>query len=214
MIRKRSTSGMARDSILDHGFHSHSYHRHFEDYVERVRTDCSGTKKIIRTYIGNYYRNNLTKRQALGVKAGYAALYVLTVILFLKAGAAPVISNTKWYVALPEVLNLLVLLWLLKTMIYYATARKELTIGEYRNTSRSLLRTTLAAAISFGATLAGLLLSARTVPGGWNTKDIWVCAAEILICGICMLAVFMIEKRIKYKKQSKDVEVHEDDSYM
>ena len=44
---------MARDSIMDHGFHSHSYHKHFEDYVERVQIDSRGTKKIIRTYIGN-----------------------------------------------------------------------------------------------------------------------------------------------------------------
>ena len=205
---------MARDSIMDHGFHSHSYHKHFEDYVERVQIDSRGTKKIIRTYIGNYYRNNLTKRLSLGIKAVYLALYLLTVVLFLKAGTAPVMSNTKWYVVLPEFLNLLVLLWLLKTMIYYATAGKALTVGEYRYTSRSLLHTTLAAAISFGATLMGILVSAHAVPGGRNMKDIRICAAEILICGICMLAVYVTEKRIKYQQQSEAVEVHEDDSYM
>lgn len=79
MRRKNKKTGVNRDTMMDHGYHSHFYHTFFEDYVERARTDNKGTKRVIRTYIGDYYYSSLTVLQRRGVKTAYILLFCLTV---------------------------------------------------------------------------------------------------------------------------------------
>lgn len=144
---------------MDHGYHSHFYHTFFEDYVERARTDNKGTKRVIRTYIGDYYYSCLTVLQRRGVKTAYILLFCLTVFFYLKAAGMPVESNFQWYVTVPEAIDLFLMLWFLKTIIYYVTAKKEMTIGEYKSTSKALMQISAVSAAGFGLTAAVLLVS-------------------------------------------------------
>ncbi len=214
MRRKNKKTGVNRDTMMDHGYHSHFYHTFFEDYVERARTDNKGTKRVIRTYIGDYYYSSLTVLQRRGVKTAYILLFCFTVFFYLKAAGMPVESNFQWYVTVPEAIDLFLMLWFLKTIIYYVTAKKEMTIGEYKSTSKALMQISAVSAAGFGLTAAVLLVSLFRLQKTAETGAILLCAADMLLCGVCMAAVFVMEKTMRYTKRAAAVKPQADDSYM
>lgn len=179
----------------DQGFHSWSYHRHFEDHEEKIRIDSRGKRRIERVYTGTCYRRAMSGTQDCMVKTGHLFLYVAAAILFLRAAAADVESNRMWYVFIPETADLLILLWLLKVMVFYLTAPKTLTIGEYRSDCRQLMLTSVAGAVSFGLTAAGLLYDAAVCG---RVQELLLPAAQALTGAICMAAIAVLEKKIKY----------------
>ena len=190
MRRKNKKTGVNRDTMMDHGYHSHFYHTFFEDYVERARTDNKGTKRVIRTYIGDYYYSSLTVLQRRGVKTAYILLFCLTVFFYLKAAGMPVESNFQWYVTVPE------------------------AIGEYKSTSKALMQISAVSAAGFGLTAAVLLVSLFRLQKTAETGAILLCAADMLLCGVCMAAVFVMEKTMRYTKRAAAVKPQADDSYM
>ena len=47
-----------------------------------------------------------------------------------------------------------------------------------------------------------------------ETGAILLCAADMLLCGVCMAAVFVMEKTMRYTKRAAAVKPQADDSYM
>lgn len=126
----------------------------------------------------------------------------------------PVESNFQWYVTVPEAIDLFLMLWFLKTIIYYVTAKKEMTIGEYKSTSKALMQISAVSAVGFGLTVAVLLASLFRLQKTAETGAILLCAADMLLCGVCMAAVFVMEKTMRYTKRATAVKPQADDSYM
>lgn len=212
--RKRKKNESMKDTLLEHGYHSRSYHKYFESYVETVQIDSSGTKKIARMYMGDYYQRKLMKKQNLYLKVSYSVLFMIAAVFYLIVVSRPLESNLKWYVYLPEVLNLLLLLWLLKTLIYYMTGKQELTIGEYKSTSGALLQTSAVTAVSFVLTMIGLFISLWKTGNSGSVGILIVSIVEIAVCACCMVLIFGIEKKMEYTKHSGKTELPEDPSYM
>jgi hypothetical protein len=80
----------------------------------------------------------------------------------------------------------------------YLTAKKSMTIAEYRSSSGTLKVGSMIAAISFAAamlmTLLFVLLQYTEIMVG---KEV-MCAAGYLICGVAVLTVNRIESKIRY----------------
>jgi len=124
--------------LLDRGYHSRMYHRHFEGYSEYEATNKKGKTVIKRVYTGEYYTLDLPKEKRIGLYISYAALLVLIMLVFFAAASRDVELNTKWYSAITQLGVLVGIFWTLGGAVCLFTAPKNMTIGDWKSSSCSL----------------------------------------------------------------------------
>ena len=91
--------------LLDKGWHSKAYHRHFEGYAEVETTNEKGKTVIERVYVGDYYRLDLPKSKRVQLRLFYAGLIALVAALFGFAASRSVGANMTWYLAIPQMIG-------------------------------------------------------------------------------------------------------------
>ena len=170
-----------------------SYNSYFEGYTEFYETDSRGKRKKRYIYTDPYYRQDLTKKQRIGVKIAYSAAYLLAAVLFIYAALQPYVSVILWYV---QGLTLILMAWLLYILAaYYIPTKADLTAYLYKKSSGPLRKVSLAAAIA-NIVLAGVLLLCLVV----DSLVVQGLPAVIayLVAGGVILLMHLTEKRIKY----------------
>ena len=178
--------------------HSKAYHRFFEGYSEITvpKPDGKGYR-IQRVYTGNYYRQDLTKGQRILLRVLYVALFLGAAYLFVSSAILPLASNSTWYVALPQAVSLPFLFWIVIAFFSYLPAERDMTVAEYRRSSRALQKATLGSAVSLGiaafATLVFMLLNPSDEP----LVEL-LCAVKYIAGGLLALSMNRVEKRVNY----------------
>jgi hypothetical protein len=183
-------------------WYSKAYHRYFEGYSEvRVPNPNGKGTRIERIYTGMYYRQDLTTRQRILLRALYVALFLGAAYLFVSSAVQPLASNSTWYVVLPQAVCLPLLFWIVIAFYYYLPAARDMTIGEYRNASPALQKAAFYAAISLGAaavaTLVYVLLHLLLHPAGQPLVEL-LCAVKYLASGVSVLMINRVEKKVRY----------------
>jgi hypothetical protein len=180
------------------GYHSDAYHRHFEDWSEFEELKTNGKVKIRRVYTGVWYRQDLSDLRGILLKLLFSTIYVFAAVLFIISSAQNVGSNQSWYVAITQAGGIAGLVWMGIGLFNYLTAKKNMTIAEYRCSSGTLRVGSIVAAISFAAamlmTLLFVLLQYKEIIFGREM----ICAAGYLICGIAVITINHIERKIRY----------------
>jgi len=180
------------------GYHSDAYHRHFEDWSEFEEQKTNGKVRIRRVYTGAWYRQDLSDRRRILLKLLFSALFGFAAVLFIICSAQYVGSNQSWYVAITQAGAIIGLVWMGIGLFNYLTAKKSMTIAEYRSSSRTLKVGSIVVAISFTAamlmTLLFVLLQHKEIMFGREV----MCAAGYLICGVAVFTVNRIEGKIRY----------------
>jgi uncharacterized membrane protein YidH (DUF202 family) len=180
------------------GYHSEAYHRHFEDWSEFEEQKTNGKVRIRRVYTGAWYRQDLTGRHRILLNLLFSALYVFAAILFIICSAQYIGSNQCWYVAITQAGAIVGLVWMGFGLFNYLTAKKSMTIAEYRNSSGTLRVGSIIAAISFTAAMLMTLLFVLLQHKGIIFGREVMCAAGYLICGVAVFTVNRIEHKIRY----------------
>lgn len=173
------------------------YNSWLEGYTTHVELGPDNKKRTVSVYEGAYYVPEASPKKRILLKAAYAALLALSVCLFLLAATAEIQGNYQKLLALPQAADVVAMLWLLRKLISYCAAGKRLTEGEYKNISKAVIRTALAAAVCFAATAAAALAQLFWSVPGERGKTV-LCAALYVCGGLCMLAVHRMEKGLKY----------------
>lgn len=192
----QETGGMPESA----SFHSKGYHRYFEGYSEQMVTDEKGRKRIKRVYTGVYHRAEISDARLGWTKRTYFLILVLSALLFLYAVSRDVPSNQCWYVAVFQALAVLFFLWLLYSLICYATAGRNMTVNDFRSVAAVKRAASCKAGcelLTAAMSLVYLLVSAAQgeavdVPGE--------CICMLLCLGAGALTLFIpyLEKRIVY----------------
>ncbi len=180
------------------GYHSDAYHRHFEDWSEFEEQKTNGEVRIRRVYTGVWYRQDLSDRRGILLKVLFSTIFGFAAVLFIICSAQYVGSNQSWYVAITQAGGIAGLVWMGIGLFNYLTAKKNMTIAEYRSSSGTLKVGSNVAAISFTAamlmTLLFVLLQHKVIIFGREM----MCAAGYLICGVAVFIVYRIERKIRY----------------
>ena len=151
--REQLRDSLQKDSLQrkDGFWHSKAYHRFFEGYSEISVPNPNGKGTVIkRVYTGDYYRQDLTKGQRILLRVLYMVLFLCVCYLFVSNAMLPLPSNSTWYVTITQAITIPFLFWITIVLLSYLPAAHDMTINEYRSSSRALKKATLGAAVSMG----------------------------------------------------------------
>lgn len=194
---ERSTSKYGRNM---------AYHGFFEGYTEiRVPNPSGRGTRIQRIYTGAHYRPELSAKYKVLLRLFYAALYLLSVVLFGKSALMSVPSNRTWYVTIFQACALPMILWMLIALLYYLPVREQLEIPEYKRSSRALKRSSLIASICTAATTVLVLLFALFGGSGDPAGEL-LSALLFALSGAMFFIINRIESSIHYEWIDSTVE--------
>lgn len=154
--------------LLDRGWHSGSYHKHFEGYTEYEDVNEKGKVVIRRVYTGDYYRQDLPKKKRIILRLIYAALWLVIGVLFYFCASRPVGANSSWFVAIGQLGVLVGMAWILWALVNYYTSPRDMTIGDWKAASGNLKRGTVCTALALALTAALTLLHVIANGENWG----------------------------------------------
>ncbi|MCD7955759.1 MAG: hypothetical protein LUG93_08420 [Lachnospiraceae bacterium] len=182
-------------------YHSLAYHRFFENYTEYTTTGKNGKKKIIRKYTGPVYMQDLPGAAGVFLKVFFLLVFAVMVWLIFRTGSmeAQESMGTAWYLALSELLTILFLTYMGYTLLTgYLTAPARMTTGDYKCSSKALMRAAAGSAACFGADLAFTLLSSllrQGMPASADFVHMGYFAAGVFLS----LLMLFLERSIPYR---------------
>lgn len=198
--------------LLDRGWHSKAYHRHFEGYTELEETDEKGKTTIKRVYVGDYYRLDLPKDKRIGLRFAYAGLIALTAALFGFAASRPVGANMTWYIAITQMVTVCLLGLLCVNLLSHCTAPRDMTIGDWKSSSKKLQRN--AKYTAFAMELLAFLTLLHLLLNGENWGTHILCLVFYAAAGLAAVVLNRMEVNAPYLKFPSTEHAPEDGAYI
>lgn len=198
--------------LLDRGWHSKAYHRHFEGYAEVETTNEKGKTVIERVYVGDYYRLDLPGKKRIVLRLVYAALIALTAGLFGFAASRPVGANMTWYTAIVQMLAVCLLGLLCVNLLAHSTAPRDMTVGDWKSASKKLQRNAKYTALDME--LLAFLTALHLILNGEEWLTHLLCIALYAVAGLIAVVLNRLEANAPYKIWRSTGEAPEDGSYI
>ncbi len=179
--------------------YSRGFRKYFEDWEEHEVMVAPGKFKAERVYLGDYYALRGGRAKKLRFAAGYAALLAGMLLCFFGASTAELAFNVTWYAAAAQTLILLCGLWALVSIGQWLLSPARMTVGEYRLSHESLLRSAKALTAANG--LAAVLALLHPIFSGGNQIPEMLLACGLYLAGGCMSwALRALEMRQEFEK--------------
>ena len=198
--------------LLDRGWHSKAYHRHFEGYAEVETTNDKGKTIIQRVYIGDYYRLDLPKKKRVALRFVYLSLIALIAGLFGFAASRPVGANMTWYIAITQMVAVCLLGLLCVNFLSHCIAPRDMTVGDWKSSSRKLQRNAKYTALTME--LLAFLTLLHLLLNGENWGMHLLCVVLYAIAGITAVILNRLEANAPYRIWRSTEEPPEDGSYI
>ncbi len=198
--------------LLDKGWHSKAYHRHFEGYTEVETTDDKGKTVIHRVYVGDYYRLDLRKNKRIGLRFVYGGLVALIAVLFWFAASRPVGANMTWYLAIAQMLGVGLIGLMGVNLLSHCTAPRDMTVGDWKSSSGKLKRNAkyTALVMELMAFLTGLHLLLNGEDWGIHL----LCIGLYAVAGLIAVVINRLEVNAPYLKFPSTEEMPIDGAYI
>ena len=196
--------------LLDRGWHSKAYHRHFEGYTELETTNEKGKTVIQRVYVGDYYRLDLPKKKRVLLRLTYAALIGLIGVMFGFASSRPIGANMVWYMAIVQMLTLCGIGAMGIKLISHATAPRDMTIGDWKSASKGIQKSSKFTALLLE--LDAFLTALYLMLNGENWLLHLLCAALYAVAGLAAVVLDRLEANAPYLTFPGTEEAPEDGS--
>ena len=174
-----------------------AYDKFFAGYVPVCTVNSKGKKKYIRVYRGSIYQQNLTKKQALYVRALYAVLLLISLSLYILGLVLDADSNRCWYAMLLSIIPAILFVRLLFAIVLYDASSRNMKEREYREGSLRLQSSSKLLIYSFPLAILGSIIMFIVTPDSVSTIEI-LRAALFILAGTAGLAINMVEARIVY----------------
>jgi len=172
------------------------HRRQMEGFTHVKATDEDGKDHYELVYTGNYYRMELPRKKRIALRLIYLALVAVMAAAFLYASSRRLGANIQWYAGMCQMLVLCGTGKLLMDLINHSTAPRPMTIGEWKNASRSLRRSSLATA-GFIA-LTAVCTAVYLVLGGEKTAQHLLCIGLYVLAGAAVGSINLIENKVPY----------------
>jgi len=198
--------------LLDRGWHSKAYHRHFEGYTELEETNEKGKTVIKRVYVGDYYRLDLPKNKRIGLRFAYAGLIALVAALFGFAASRPVGANMTWYIAIVQMIAVCLLGLLCVNLLSHCTAPRDMTVGDWKSSSKKLQKNAKYTALTME--LLAFLTALHLILNEENCLVHLLCIGLYTVAGLVAVVLNRLEANAPYKTWRSTEEAPEDGSYI
>ena len=198
--------------LLDKGWHSKAYHRHFEGYAEVETTNEKGKTVIERVYVGDYYRLDLPKNKRVQLRLSYAGLIALVATLFGFAASRPVGANMTWYLVIPQMVGVCLVGLMCVNLLAHCTAPRDMTVGDWKSSSGKLKRNSKYTALLME--LLALLTLVYLLLNGENWLIHLLCIALYAVAGLVSVLINRLEANAPYQIWHSREEAPEDGSYI
>ena len=175
------------------------FSRYFEGYEKQTYIDGNGREKVKMVYTLDYYRPRMTEKAFTGRK-------ILNVILFLLAAGAQLFAglrqdipmNLSKIMGFAECLGILAMILVAIYLCSHLSAPYNMEIRSFRNahdkfTVMSLIGTCILGAVFLAALVMMIIFKSFTF-----MSFVW--AFMYLLAAVCILAIWMLEKRTEYDK--------------
>lgn len=217
-MNKRKTTQKLRSradldkGLLNRGWHSKSYHRHFEGYTEVESVNSKGKIVIERIYTGNYYRLDLPRNKRVLLRIAYAFLWLIACALFGFAASRPIGANVTWYLAIVQMVTICSLAIVLFSFIAHCTSPRDMTVGDWKGSSVNMKRRSGFTALVLGLNclLTVLYLFLKGDDRGMHL----LCIALYAISGILMVVMNRLEASVPYMTFPSSQVAPEDGTYI
>lgn len=172
------------------------FNRSFEGYVENLVVDKNGKSRIERTYVGPYYRQELNFTKYVVLRFLYFFLFLISGAAFFCGNTMIDVGKTVIYLALPQALAFLGYVCIFVALILYVTAKRDMTIGVYRETSHTLkLFSALTAICCVLACVAGVVFLCAL--SDVLLSQILGLGLQVL-GGLLVFLIYIIERSVRY----------------
>ena len=194
-----------------------SYDKFFEGYSARVvpKENGKGTK-VVRTYTGAVYHQELSPGMHWKIRLLYAVLFICAAAMFIAAITMSTGSNFCWYVVLSSIIPAVFYGVVLLALFLYVFSEQDLKINEYKNGAVRLKTGTIRAVYSLSAVVAATLLMFGLEPGSYSSAELLRLGFVAASGGLVMI-INRIEATIKYReippeeKKTKNKQENDDD---
>lgn len=196
-LRRRALED--RDASL---WHSGAYHRYFEGYTERQIVGPDGKARLTRVYTGVWYRQKLDRKSYILVRLLYLALLLLMAGAMILASRSQGGAGTAFYVVLPELATLCLLLYLAYILLTgYLFMPRKLTVYGYKSSTGALKRTARFLLVVYLAD-AAMSLAEWLLHLSENRFESFPVTMAAFLAGAAMAAAMEgIERRIVYEEE-------------
>ena len=198
--------------LLDKGWHSKAYHRHFEGYAEVETTNERGKTVIERVYVGDYHRLDLPRKKRIGLRFAYAALIALTAVLFWFAASRPVGANMTWYIAIVQMLGVCLIGLMAVNLLSHCTAPRDMTVGDWKSSSGKLKRNAKYTALLMELLALLTLLHVLLKGEHWGTH--LLCVGVYAVAGLTAVVIDRLEANAPYLTFPSTEPAPEDGAYI
>lgn len=175
-----------------------AYRRYFRDFTVIRSVGENGKVRIKHVYTGEYYYQDLNRRQKIFLRIGLILLWLTAVTVFVACASVKLEINRIWYVVLGQAGMLVSLGWYAFRMILYLTAPAKMTAGDWRSGPRGVKRSGFCAAIC--CFLAGVLTITATSLSASSEETGVLCGIGCMICGGMMILAYRLEANVTYVK--------------
>ncbi len=186
--------------------HSSYYHRRYQGFMETPVIGSDGKKHIERVYTGDVYLAELPAGRRTAIRAGYAALYLLSAGLFLYASSGGTAFNRALYVQFASFLALSAQFITLWYLIAYLAAPGRMTVWQHYAGPVRLKRWSGITALLLAAETLAAVLFILLHPDSGLLRELGG-AACLFAAAAAMAWIYRIESRIPYIKIPCDADI-------
>lgn len=177
-------------------YRSSSFERQFEGYTHHVEISATGRKRVVHTYTGMYYEPEMSVPSMILRRIVYLLLYGLSVAALVFYGSYGYQSQWSKLLVLPEMGILFSLIWTGLKLLFYVTAPRKMTVGEYKGSCLALKQSAKWVVVCWIVS-ACLLLLAALLSG--EEISLWLPSLTMLLAGCAADAgILLLEKRVRY----------------
>lgn len=177
--------------------------RWFDGYTQYETLEPNGKKVMHNVYTGYYYTQELDQRGRWTHRAAYILLALAAAALMLFGSTRAIAANMHWPGGVPAFAGLFGLVWVLYGVVNDFLVPQKRTIGDYRATSKSILRGGLVAAVAAAVLMVVTLV--YTLLGSENTGLHLLSAGAELVTAVLAALIAWLEKKVKYTESRSEL---------
>lgn len=177
--------------------------RWFDGYTQYETLEPNGKRVRHNVYTGYYYISELDKRGSWQHRVVYVFLVLVSAALLLFGATRVIAANVHWMGGLPAFVGLFGLAWVLYGVVNDCIVPERRTIGDYRASSKSVMRGGLMSAIASGVLVLVTLI--YTVIGSPKTWLHLLAAFSELIAALSAFLIYWLESKVKYTEKRSEL---------
>lgn len=185
--------------------YSRHYHNYFRGYTEIRRMNAKGRMVIERYYTKPWIVSGLSTRNYWLLRALYALLTTVSIILFFTAMRQNISANHHWIVALPGMPTVTILFLQAIFVVSYITVSRKMTLWDHASSTKRLKIVSVVSAVTQG--LTALALVGYALVTQQETSRTLLCALAAFIAAACSAAQFFVERKVPYTEIPNDTKL-------